>query len=127
LTAKGLIINEGQIVDASFVEVPRQRNTAEENQKIKEGKGDELFNENPHKKRHKDIDARWTKKNNTEKSRFRCRVEHIFGFIENSMNGSYIRCIGFNRAKEIIGLINLTYNFFRYEQVIRLQLLPVKT
>jgi IS5 family transposase len=65
------------------------------------------------------------KKNNTEKSRFRCRVEHILGFIENSMKGSYIRTIGFNRAKEMIGLMNLTYNFFRYEQVMRLQLLPV--
>jgi hypothetical protein len=50
----------------------------------------------------------------------------IFGFIENSMNGSYIRSIGFNRAKEIIGLINLTCNLFRHEQVMRLQLLPVK-
>jgi len=31
---------------------------------IKEGRGDELWNGQPHKKRHKDIDARWTKKNN---------------------------------------------------------------
>lgn len=31
---------------------------------IKEGKGDELWNDTPNKKRHKDIDARWTKKNN---------------------------------------------------------------
>jgi hypothetical protein len=41
------------------------------------------------------------------------------------MKGSYIRTIGFNRAKEMIGLMNLTYNFFRYEQGMRLQLLPV--
>jgi IS5 family transposase len=59
----GLYVNEGKIVDASFVEVPRQRNTKEENQKIREGKGTELWNDNPHKKRQKDIDARWTKKN----------------------------------------------------------------
>lgn len=36
----GLIVNEGKIVDASFVIAPRQRNTREENKKIKEGKGD---------------------------------------------------------------------------------------
>ena len=58
----GLIVNEGKIVDASFVIAPRQRNTRDENKKIKEGKGDELWNDNPHKKCHKDIDARWVKK-----------------------------------------------------------------
>ena len=34
----GLIVNEGKIIDASFVIAPRQRNTREENKKIKEGK-----------------------------------------------------------------------------------------
>ena len=58
----GLYINQGQIVDASFVEVPRQRNKKEENAKIKAGQGDELWNDNPYKKRQKDIDARWTAK-----------------------------------------------------------------
>ena len=59
-----LIFNEGQLVDASFTIAPRQRNTKEENKKIKNGEGDDLWNDNPHKKSHKDIDARWTKKNN---------------------------------------------------------------
>ena len=54
--------NEGKIIDASFVVSPRQRNTREENQTIKKGEGDSLWNDNPHKKCHKDIDARWTKK-----------------------------------------------------------------
>ena len=62
MEAKGLQFNEGRIIDASFVVAPRQRNTREENAKIKEGKGDELWNDNPHKKFHKDVDARWTKK-----------------------------------------------------------------
>ncbi len=52
LDSLGLIVNEGKIVDASFVIAPRQRNTREENKKIKEGKGKELFNDNPHKKCH---------------------------------------------------------------------------
>ena len=207
LEKQGYIGNEGKIIDASFVEVPRQRNSREENQKIKEGKTPEEWQDNPHKLSQKDTDARWTKKNdivfygfkdhvkidkksklldtynvtdasvhdsqslneildekdenqplyadsaytgeepdnmiknkkmincvnekgyrnnplteeqkknNKEKSKVRARVEHVFGFIENSMNGSYIRTIGIVRAKAIIGLMNLTYNMFRYIQL----------
>ena len=206
---KGLIFNESKIIDASFTEVPRQRNNREENKQIKEDYGDELWNDNPHKKRHKDIDARWTQKNgddyygyknhikidgksklidtyivydasihdskvldmllteededqslhadsaytgtsqdqtisdhkminrvcekgyrnnplttvqqsnNRIKSKTRARVEHVFGFMERSMTGLYIWSIGLPRAKGILGLINLTYNIFRYEQLIR--------
>jgi len=210
LESKGLILNEGQLVDASFTVAPRQRNTREENEKIKAGGGNELWNDTPHKKRHKDIDARWTKKNgekfygyknhakvdrkskfikdyavtdasvhdsqaleellddsdkgqdlhadsaytgeeqektiakyemnnqvnekgyrnkplteeqkesNRRKSKIRARVEHVFGFMEQSMNGLFLRSVGIARATGIIGLINLTYNIFRYEQVVRL-------
>ena len=59
-------------------------------------------------------------KSNKEKSKIRARVEHVFGFMEQSMNGLVLRSVGITRAKGIIGLINLTYNLFRYEQVIRL-------
>ncbi len=51
------------MVDASFTVAPRQGNTREENKKIREGNADELWDDKPNKKRHKDIDARWTKKN----------------------------------------------------------------
>lgn len=211
LESNGLIFNEGQIIDASFTIAPRQRNTREENQQIKNGQGKDLWNDKPHKKSHKDIDARWTKKNNenyygyknhakvdakskfintyivtdasvhdsqaldallnekdkdqslyadsaytgedqenviikyemknevhekgyrnrplTEaqnannkiKSKTRVRVEHVFGFMEQSMNGLFLRCVGLVRATGIIGLINLTYNLFRFEQIKRLQ------
>ncbi|MBQ6770629.1 MAG: hypothetical protein IJP44_06565, partial [Bacteroidales bacterium] len=40
LNGKGLIFNEGRVVDASFVSVPKQRNTPEENKRIKAGEGD---------------------------------------------------------------------------------------
>jgi IS5 family transposase len=63
------------------------------------------------------------KKSNTEKSKIRVRVEHVFGFMEQSMNGLKLKSIGIIRATGIIGLINLTYNLFRYEQVIRLNIL----
>jgi len=213
LETEGLIMNEGKMIDASFTIAPRQRNTREENKMIKEGRGDELWNDKPNKKRHKDIDARWTKKNdetfygyknhakvdtkskfidnyevtdasvhdsqplddllteedegqdfyadsaytgeeqekvidkykmknkvnekgyrnkpltdeqktsNREKSKTRARVEHVFGFMEQSMNGLIVRSVGIVRATGIIGLINLTYNLFRYEQVVRLNIL----
>lgn len=200
-----LMVNEGKIIDASFVEAPRQRNSKDKNDRIKQGKGSELWKEEPHKKRQKDIDARWTKKNyqsyygyknhakvdsksklidtytvtsacvhdsqtvdellsesdknqelyadsayvgqedvikkyelidqvhekgyknkplteqqketNTEKSRVRVRVEHVFGFMENSMGSMYFRKIGIRRAKTVIGLMNLTYNMFRKVQL----------
>ena len=65
LTEKDLVSSDGpMILDGSYVEAPRQRNTREENKLIKAGRGDELWNDQPQKKRQKDIDARWTKKNN---------------------------------------------------------------
>lgn len=210
LETKGMIFNQGQLVDASFTIAPRQRNTRDENKKIKNGEGDDLWNDAPNKKKHKDIDARWTKKNgetfygyknhakvdtkskfinsyivtdasvhdsqalddllnikdegqalnadsaytgedqekiiakykminnvnekgyrnkpltvdqkvsNNEKSKIRARVEHVFGFMEQSMNGLFLKSIGIIRATGIMGLINLTYNLFRYEQAKRL-------
>ena len=51
------------------------------------------------------------------------RVEHIFGFMENTMHRLYIRTVGLARATAVIGLINLTYNMSRYEQIVRLNLL----
>lgn len=217
LESKGMIMNEGKMVDASFTVAPRQRNTKEENKQIKEGKGDELWKDKPNKKKHKDIDARWTKKNNEtfygyknhakvdtkskfideyvvtdasvhdsqalddllsekdkgqplhadsaytgeeqekviekyeminevnekgyrnkplteeqkeknkEKSKIRARVEHVFGFMEQSMNGLTLKSVGITRASGIIGLINLTYNLFRYEQIIRLNAISVNS
>lgn len=206
MEAKGLQFNEGRIIDASFVVAPRQRNTREENAKIKEGKGDELWNDNPHKKFHKDVDARWTKKRgdtfygykqhvkvdkgnkvilsyattpanvhdskgfeqlldesdkdkdlyldagyagqestvkehgmnpiicekgrrnhpltekqkaeNRRKSKTRCLVEHVFGFEEQSMHGLIVRTIGIVRAKANVAMTNLTYNIFRYIQIV---------
>jgi IS5 family transposase len=210
LESLNLIVNEGKIMDASFVEVPRQRNSREENAQIKAGEIPESFTQNPHKQAQKDTDARWTKKNdvsyfgyknhakqdaksklitkylvtdasvhdsqatdhlldendkgedfyadsaysgapqetiitnkemvnkvcekgarnhplteeqrssNREKSRVRVRVEHIFGFMENSMNGMYIQTIGIKRATAVIGLMNLTCNMFRKIQFITL-------
>lgn len=61
-----LITHSGSIVDATFVDAPRQRNTRDENVKIKAGKLPEEWKtpENAHKLAQKDTDARWTKKGN---------------------------------------------------------------
>lgn len=208
LDAKGVFANEGKMIDASFVEAPRQRNTREENKQIKEtGEAPENWKDKPHMLCQKDLDGRWTKKNNTtfygyknhikadtktkliekyivtdasvhdsqpvgqlltekdkdqplyadsaytgeeqekiynskevinkvhekgyrnkpltksqiasnkEKSSIRVRVEHIFGFVENSMHGSIVRTIGLARAKAKIGMMNLTYNICRATQL----------
>ena len=47
LDEQGLFVNEGKIIYASFVEVPRQRNRREENEKIKQGEGATLWEEHP--------------------------------------------------------------------------------
>jgi IS5 family transposase len=62
LGAKGYIARGGQIVDATIVSVPKQRNTREENEAIKGGQTPEAWEKKPGKNRQKDKDARWTKK-----------------------------------------------------------------
>jgi IS5 family transposase len=220
LDEKGLRLDEGKIIDATFVPAPRQRNSHEVNKTIKEGKGDTLWNaeegdsakvkkSKKAKKCHKDIDARWTKKrgetvygykqhtkvdkgtklietykttpanvhdskivgvlleesdkgqdlnldagyvgkeeevqkhgmnpvicekgskghplteeqiqSNRTKSKVRCRVEHVYGFIEGAMHGSLVRSIGIIRAEANCALTCLVYNVFRFCQIKRLQ------
>ena len=63
LTEVGMIGREGSMVDASFVEAPRQRNSREENAQIKERKRPKGYGQASAKGRQKDCDARWAKKN----------------------------------------------------------------
>jgi IS5 family transposase len=210
LISNGVVAKEGSIVDASFVNVPRQRNTREENDAIKQDNVPESFENNPAKFSQKDTDARWTTKNkerhfgyknhvnadaatklitkfttssaslhdsqkleelvdqhdnrlfadsayvgatiqgylkfknvknfihekgyrnnpltyvqersNTVKSKIRVKVEHVFGYMTNSMNnGLNLKAIGKQRIDSLVGLLNLTYNLFRYEQLVRLK------
>ena len=59
------------------------------------------------------------KRNNRSKSKIRCRVEHVFGFIERSMGGLVFRGIGIVRAKANVAMTNLTYNIARLTQIYR--------
>ena len=204
LESEGLITHKGTIIDATFVDAPRQRNSRDDNKTIKSGNIPEEWKkpENAAKLAQKDTDAKWTKKgnethfgykdhvkcdaesklitnysvtdaavhdsqrctdlleksdkvfyadsayssndiarnlpegcenqicekgtrnhpltdeqkeSNRKKSKVRCRIEHIFGFMTNSMHGITIRSIGIFRAWFNIGLTNLIYNFCRYE------------
>jgi IS5 family transposase len=56
-------------------------------------------------------------KENSRKSKIRVRVEHIFGFITNSMNGKFLKYRSFIRNQVGISLMNLTYNLFRLVQL----------
>jgi IS5 family transposase len=214
LRERGLLAQPGKMVDASFVDVPRQRNSREENATIKAGGTPAEWAEQPAKQRQKDVDARWTKKNderhygyknhvkadakskliesyavtdasvhdsqlleplvagddgevyadsayrsaeaeamlegkqitsqiherayrnrplndeqketNRQKSKIRARIEHVFGYMSQSMKGFYLRSIGKKRNAAAIGFINLIYNMARYEQIVRLRLIPLR-
>src|SRR6201987_881099 len=58
LEAKGYIARGGQMVDATIVPVPKQRNSRDENAEVKAGKTPEAWEKNPAKSRQKDKDAR---------------------------------------------------------------------
>ena len=82
LDEAGFVARKGQIIDASIVPAPKQRNSKEENQQIKDGQTPAAWDETPAKKRQKDTDARWTKKRGTShygyKNHVSVDVKHKF-------------------------------------------------
>lgn len=62
LQAKGFIARGGQIIDATIVSAPKQRNSRVENETIKTGETPKEWEQKPAKNAQKDKDARWTKK-----------------------------------------------------------------
>ena len=69
LRAAGFLAMSGQIVDATIVAAPRQRNTIAEKQAIREGRIPDDWKEKPAKLAQKDRDARWTVKYTKAKPR----------------------------------------------------------
>lgn len=63
LARLGYVAKTGPMIDATFIEVPRQRNTRDENADIKAGKQPEEWVDKPAKLYQKDTDARWVTKN----------------------------------------------------------------
>ena len=62
LRAAGYLAMSGQLVDATIVSAPKQRNSKAEKQALKEGRIPDGWAEKPAKLRQKDRDARWTVK-----------------------------------------------------------------
>ena len=87
LLKHGMVARGGQMVDASFVEVPRQRNTREENALVKIGETPPEWEEREHKFAQKDIDARWTKKHD---QKFFGYKNHINADVKHKLIRSYL-------------------------------------
>lgn len=62
---------------------------------------------------------------NKAKSRVRARVEHVFGRMENSIGGIFVRTLGIARAKVGVALMNLAYNLSRIEVPIRNKVISI--
>lgn len=63
ISEAGYLPMSGQIMDATLVAAPRQRNTEDEKARIKAGEtAKEIWKDEPFKARQKDTDARWTVK-----------------------------------------------------------------
>jgi hypothetical protein len=61
LKNKGYLARGGQIINATIVSAPKQHNSREDNETIKEGEMPEDWKSKPAKDRQKDKDARWTR------------------------------------------------------------------
>jgi transposase, IS5 family len=69
LRSAGYLAMSGQLIDATIVAAPKQRNTRAEKQAIKEGRVPEAWQGKPAKLAQKDRDARWTVKTTKAKPR----------------------------------------------------------
>ena len=57
---------------------------------------------------------------NRKNSKTRIRVEHIFGFCEQSLSGMFSRAVGFARNAAFNTHTCMVYNVCRYKQILRL-------
>ena len=87
LIEQGYAAQGGQIVDATLIPVPKQHNSKEENDHIKQGELPSAWQDKPHKRSQKDTDARWTKKGG--KSYFGYK-DHICVDVEHGLIRRYV-------------------------------------
>jgi transposase, IS5 family len=83
LRSQGYTAQGGQIVDATLIPVPKQRNKRSENDQIRQGEVPEDWKQAPHKLAQKDLEARWTKKNGVSYYGYKNHVgiDVTYGFI----------------------------------------------
>src|SRR4051794_41651551 len=99
LRASGFLAMSGQIVDATIVAAPKQRNTQEEKQALRDGRIPEDWKDKPAKLAQKDCDARWTIKYAKAKPKedgvpqvdlaipaFGCGCGHVSGLLMQSLS-----------------------------------------
>ncbi|MBB3884200.1 hypothetical protein GGR01_003065 [Acetobacter oeni] len=133
----------GQILDATLVAAPKQRNTNGEKADLRAGDIPEAWRDKPAKLSHKDRQARWTLKFTKARRQEdgiipatdlaipffgykshvfierkfrlirRSRVEYVFADQKSQM-GLFIRTVGIRRATMRIGLANIVYNMPRF-------------
>ena len=73
--SKGMLARKGQRVEATFVEVPRQRTSREANAKSKAGEVPGEWRDQPEKARQQEVAARWTMKNGQRHSGYKNHVK----------------------------------------------------
>jgi transposase, IS5 family len=83
LAVSGYQAQGGQILDATFVPVPKQHFSKEEKSAIEQGSIPQNWQEHPHQGAQRDLDARWTKKNNISYFGYKdhINIDAEFGFV----------------------------------------------
>ena len=89
LKDQGYLAMGGQIIDASIVAVPKQRNSREENARIKAGETPAGWEDKPAKRRQKDVEARWTKKHGKSHYGYKNHVN-----VDRRQAGAALSCDG---------------------------------
>ena len=106
LENSGVITHRGSLFDASFVDVPKQRNSRDENKTIKEGNVPEEWKtpDNEAKLEQKDTDARWAKKGNETHFGYKDHVK-----VDNDskiITAFSVTSANVHDSKEIVGLVD---------------------
>lgn len=120
LKERGYLAMGGQIVDATLVGAPKQRNTAAEKDAIKAGKSRPMRHCSSCRAGSAAFTARSraaspcpnAQQRRTPPNRKSARVEHVFARQKDQMR-LFIRAIGIKRAEAKITLANLAYNMHR--------------
>lgn len=135
----GYLPMSGQILDATLVAAPKQRNTSAEKADLREGlldrsntasdvwadtayrsKANEAFMEKQgvvskvhRKKPHLKPMPCHIQRSNAGKSVIQSHVEHVFAD-QKSQTGLFVRTVGITRATMKVGLANIVYNMRRF-------------
>ena len=106
IAEKGYVTRVGSIVDASFIEAPKRKNTKEQREKLKSGVIPEEWvdKDHPQKIMQRDTDATWTKKGNESHFGYK---DHVKVDLESKLITDYeVTTASTNDAKGAAGLFD---------------------